>query len=241
MEKASNTPVVFLPGMMCDARLFNPQIARFSRDRALHLASMTQAATIEGIAKTILDTAPPKFAVVGLSMGGIVAMEMLRQAPSRIAGLCLMDTNPKAEAQAIKTAREPQIAKARAGNLRVVMRDEMKPNYLFAGPRRQDVLDLCLDMALGLGSDVFEQQSRALQTRPDQQNTLRNADMPALVLCGEDDRLCPVHRHELMRDLIPNSVLCVVEGAGHLPVLEQPDATNDAICMWLAEVDRHCA
>lgn len=241
MHRSTATPLVLLPGMMCDARLFGPQIARFSRDRAIHLARVTDAPSIEALASICLDQAPDRFALAGLSMGGIVAMEMVRQSPERIVGLCLMDTNPKAEAEAIRAMREPQIARALAGELRSVMRDEMKPNYLHDGPKRQDVLDLCLDMAMGLGSEVFERQSRALQSRPDQQKTLRQVDVPTLVLCGEDDRLCPIHRHELMRDLIQNARLQVIEGAGHLPVLERPDETNEAIARWLADVDERPA
>ena len=150
----------------------------------------------------------------------------------------LMDTNPRAETVEMRAAREPQIRAVRQGGLAVVMREEMKPNYLADGPRRAEILDLCMDMAAALGPDVFISQSRALQTRPDQQETLRaNQKSPALVLCGEDDRPCPVERHELMHALIPGSHLEIVRGAGHLPTLEQPGLTNDALTRWL-ELDR---
>ena len=122
----------------------------------------------------------------------------------------------------------------RAGGLRAVMRDEMKPKYLADGPRRQAVLDLCMTMALDLGPEVFLDQSRALMTRPDRQDVLRDVAVPTLVLCGADDRLCPPSRHELMRDLIPGAVLEVIAEAGHLPVLEQPGPTNAALARWLA-------
>ena len=124
--------------------------------------------------------------------------------------------------------REPQIEKVKQGHLRAVMRDEMKPNYLTDGPRMGQILDLCMAMAETLGPDVFIDQSRALQTRPDQQDTLKTVSMPTLVLCGEDDTLCPLERHELMRDLITGATLTVIKGAGHLPPLEQPAATNEA-------------
>ena len=88
------------------------------------------------------------------------------------------------------------------GRLAEVMRDEMKPNYLTDGPRRSEVLDLCMDMALGLGPQVFVNQSLALMDRPDQSQTLRGANLPALVMCGRDDTLCPLSRHELMADLL---------------------------------------
>ena len=226
-------PLVLLPGMMCDARLFGPQITAFSHDRAVMVCPQGDHDTVAALAKDILNTAPPKFALAGLSMGGIVAMEVLRQAPDRITRLALLDTNPKAESQAVAESREPQIAKVQNGQLRSVMRDEMKPNYLSDGPNMGRTLDLCMAMAETLGPDVFVRQSHALQTRPDQQETLRRVAVPTLILCGEDDTLCPPHRHELMHDLIAHSVLTVIKKAGHLPTLEQPDLTNEALAKWL--------
>lgn len=127
--------------------------------------------------------------------------------------------------------------KAQAGHLRSVMRDEMKPNYLTDGPDRQAILDLCMDMAMDLGPQVFVRQSIALRDRPDRQETLRGLTCPALVLCGREDALCPVERHELMHALIPGSTLTVIDGAGHLPTLEQPDKTNAALAAWLETID----
>ena len=229
----SETPLVLLPGMMCDARLFGPQIDALSSVCPLHLAMITGHDTVEALVAEVLANAPSRFALAGLSMGGIVAMEILRQAPDRVDRVALLDTNPKAEVEAVQKGREPQIARAKAGALRAVMRDEMKPNYLADGPNRQPILDLCMEMAAALGPDVFVRQSRALQTRPDQQDTLRAVRVPALILCGEEDQLCPLHRHELMHGLIEGSRLDVIPGAGHLPTLEKPAETNAALLEWL--------
>lgn len=226
-------PLVLVPGMMCDARLYGPQIAAFSGARTLHLATIAGHDSVAELAHAILLAAPLQFALAGLSMGGIVAMEMHAQAPERIERLALLDTNPKAEAEAVAERRWPQITRVQQGELRAVFRDEMKPHYLADGPRRQDILDLCMEMALGLGPDVFVRQSRALMTRPDRQSTLAAVRVPTLVLCGEDDVLCPRHRHDLMHRLIPGSRLEVIAGAGHLPTLEQREATNAALARWL--------
>lgn len=226
-------PLLLLPGMMCDARLFGPQIDAFSHERPIITAPLNDHPTVAALAAEILGNAPPRFALSGLSMGGIVAMEVIRQAPERVTRLALLDTNPKAEADAIAKRREPQIEKVQAGQLRSVMRDEMKPNYLTDGPHMGQILDLCMAMAETLGPEVFITQSRALQTRPDQQETLRQVSVPSLILCGEDDALCPLHRHTLMHDLIAGSTLTVIKNAGHMPVLEQPDATNEALAKWL--------
>ena len=217
--------------MMCDARLFGAQVAALGAT----VLPVTGAETVQALAAEVLAQAPERFALGGLSMGGIVAMEVIRQAPDRVAGLALMDTNPLAEAEHVKARRQPQMDRAAAGGLGAVMRDEMKPNYLADGPGRAAILDLCMDMALDLGPDVFIRQSRALRDRPDQCETLRGFDRPALVLCGRDDSLCPVARHELMHALLPDSTLRVIEGAGHLPTLEQPDATTAALRRWLEE------
>lgn len=228
-------PIVFLPGLMCDARLFGPQIAELSSDRAVMCAPISQGERIEEIASGLLEVLPAKFALAGLSMGGIVAMEILRRAPDRITRIALMDTNPLPETPQVAAAREPQIIGARSGRLLEVMRDEMKPNYLAPGPQRVDVLNLVMDMAAAMGPEVFVRQSRALQRRRDQQSTLRKCKVPALVLCGEHDALCPVKRHTFMAELIPYAQLKIISNAGHLPTLENPGATTEAILEWLAQ------
>lgn len=226
------TPLVLLPGMMCDARIFAPQIATLSRQRAVQIAPIL-GDTIEQAAALILQAAPPVFALAGLSMGGIVAMEILRQAPARVDRIALLDTNPRYEHPEVQAARLPQIEKVQAGQLMTVMRDEMKPRYLTDGPNRDAILDLCMDMAKSLGPATFVNQSRALASRPDQTETLRASLVRALVLCGRDDGLCPVHRHDLMHSLLRNSTLEIIENAGHLPSLEQPVQTSAALMRWL--------
>ena len=228
------TPLVLIPGMMCDARLFGPQIADLSRERAVMLAPITAASRVEALAEGVLAAAPRRFALAGLSMGGIVAMEVARQAPERVERIALMDTNHRAEGERAAAARGPQIEAARAGRLGEVVRGELGPLYLAPGSGRGDILDLVLDMALGLGAGVFEAQSRALMARPDQTETLRALRMPALVLCGRHDALCPLHRHEAMAEAIPGARLEVVEEAGHLPTLEAPHAVTAALKGWLA-------
>jgi pimeloyl-ACP methyl ester carboxylesterase len=228
-----NEPLVLLPGMMCDGRLFAPQIDALAPGRAIRIGDLSGHSTVAALAKSILATAPSEFALAGLSMGGIVAMEVIRQAPERVTRLALMDTNPKAEADAIKARRGPQIERARAGHLFAVMRDEMKPNYVTDGPERKAILDLCMDMAMTLGPEVFIRQSLALRDRPDQQLNLRKVTVPTLVLCGREDALCPIQRHTLMADLIPGATLEIIDGAGHMPTLEQPDLTTAALIHWL--------
>ncbi|MGP1358660.1 alpha/beta fold hydrolase [Roseicyclus sp.] len=228
------TPLLLLPGMMCDGRLFGPQIAALARKREVLVGDITRASTIPDICRDILRDAPQRFALAGLSMGGIVAMELMAQAPERVERLALLDTNPRAELPEVKARRAPQIEAVRQGGLARVMREELKPNYLAHGARRAGVLDLCMEMALDLGPEVFERQSVALRDRADRQETLRGVRVPTLVLCGREDALCPVERHELMHALVPGSRLAIIEGAGHLPTLERPVETSAALADWLA-------
>jgi len=227
------TPLVLIPGMMCDARLFRPQIDAFSHQWPIHLAPIGGDDTVEAIAAHVLQHAPPRFALAGLSMGGIIAMQIMATAPERVERLALLDTNPWADSPEMSANRDRQIALVRQGKLAAVMRDEMKPNYLANGPGRGRILDLCMDMALMLGDDVFVRQSSALKVRPDQRANLERVDVPTLVLCGAQDTLCPLDRHEEIHRRIPQSNLLLIDGAGHLPTLEQPAATNRAFRDWL--------
>lgn len=228
-------PLVLLPGMMCDGRLFGPQIAALGLHRAIHLAPLTQADSTAALAAAVLADAPPRFALAGLSMGGIVAMEVIAQAPARVTRLALLDTNPLAELPEVQARRGPQMDRVRAGGLHEVMRDEMKPNYLIEGPGKAAVMALCMAMAMDLGPEVFLRQSIALRDRPDRQKVLQGVKVPTLVLCGREDRLCPVERHELMHRLILGARLDIVEGAAHMPTLEQPERTTAALVRWLEE------
>ena len=164
----SPEPIVFLPGMMCDARLFAPQINGLSHERAVMVAPVHLGERIEEIASTILDMTPRRFALCGLSLGGMVAMEIIRRARDRVSRLCLMDTNPVSKTPVRAAEREPQIIAARTGRLEEIMREDLVPHYLAKTPFKAHILELMVDMALSLGPEVFVRQSRALQKRRDQ-------------------------------------------------------------------------
>ena len=222
-----------VPGMMCDERIFSPQIEELSQNLEVTIADISRYPTVRELASDVLKKAPNKFSLLGHSMGGIVAMEIYSQEPKRIEKLILMDTNPKAELDEVKLKREPQIREVNKGKLLEVMRDEMKPNYLAESENKRSVLNVCMDMALTLGPDVFINQSRALQTRADQQNTIQSIKIPVLIMCGSEDKLCPVERHEMMHNMISDSDLKIINNAGHMPTLEQPRETTEVLKEWL--------
>ena len=222
-----------VPGMMCDERIFSPQIEALSQNFEVTIADISNFSSVRELASDVLKKAPKIFSLLGHSMGGIVAMEIYSQAPDRIEKLILMDTNPKAELDEVKLKREPQIREVNKGKLLEVMRDEMKPNYLAESENKRSVLNVCMDMALTLGPHVFINQSRALQSRLDQQNTIQSIKIPVLILCGSEDKLCPVERHEMMHNMITDSDLKIINNAGHMPTLEQPRETTEVIKEWL--------
>jgi len=222
-----------VPGMMCDERIFSPQIEELSKNLEVTVADISSFLTIRELASEVLKKAPKKFSLLGHSMGGIVAMEIYSQEPNRIEKLILMDTNPKAELDEVKLKREPQIRDVNEGKLLEVMRDEMKPNYLADIENQENVLNVCMDMALNLGPDVFINQSKALQTRADQQGTIQSINIPVLIMCGSEDKLCTVERHEMMHNMINNSELKIINNAGHMPTLEQPKETTEVLKQWL--------
>ena len=222
-----------VPGMMCNERIFSPQIEELSKNLEVTVADISNFPSVSELASDVLKKAPKSFSLLGHSMGGIVAMEIYSQQPKRVEKLILMDTNPKAELDEVKLKREPQIREVNKGKLLEVMRDEMKPNYLAESENKRSVLNVCMDMALTLGPDVFINQSRALQTRADQQNTIQSIKIPVLIMCGSEDKLCPVERHEMMHNMISDSDLKIINNAGHMPTLEQPRETTEVIKEWL--------
>lgn len=226
-------PLVLIPGMMCDSRLFAHVLKDLSHDRAVMIAPITRGERIEEIASVLLDQLPAKFALAGISMGGIVAMEILGRIPERITRLCLMGTSPLPEMPQVAAAREPLIVRAKAGQLPEVLREGFPAEYLAAKPSRIEALNLMYQMGEDLGPDLFVRQSRALQKRPDQQGALRKCEVPALILCGAQDPLTPVKRHQFMAELLPRATLRIIDDAGHLPVLETPRRVVSELLNWM--------
>ncbi len=229
-----STNLVLLPGMMCDASLWAQQLKALSDHYSVTVGDIGGAETIAGIAEQVLARAPSSFSLAGLSMGGIVALEMWRRAPQRIERLALLDTNFRADTPERREMRNRQLASASAGGLEALLREELKPNYLADCHRRNTaLLDEVLAMGLKLGPEVFRRQSLALRDRPDSSDTLRAISCPTLVLCGDEDRLCTPDLHREMARQIPGATLHVVAQCGHLCTMEQPDQVNEALIGWL--------
>ncbi len=226
-------PVVFLPGLMCDLRVYGPQLIDLGRELSVAVAPVSDGERIEQIASNILNHLPAKFALVGLSLGGVVAMEILRRAPNRVTRIALMSTNSLAETPQSAADYEPSIIKLRSGQMNEAVQALIPSEHLAPGVERATIVGQLGEMAANVGADAIIRQIRALQRRSDYQPVLRRCKVPALVLCGEHDGLTPVKRHSFMAELIPDAELKVIEGAGHLPTIEQPEATTQALRAWL--------
>ncbi len=230
-------PLLLLPGQLCTADLWAPQRGRLDRVADCRIGDITQDETVEALAERLLATLPwPQFSIAGHSMGGIVAMEMLRQAPHRVQRLALIATNHRAETPERQALRKPQIDEARECGIGAYAHTKLVPLY-GAKDRALSVADtdLIVRMAESLGHDVFRRQSLALRDRSDQTETLAVFIGPALLLCGSEDQLCPISRHTDMAQLLPQATLRVILGAGHLPTLDAPDTVTEALIAWLAQ------
>jgi pimeloyl-ACP methyl ester carboxylesterase len=194
---------------------------------------VAEDSTIETMARSVLADAPARFALAGHSMGGIVALEIVRQAPDRVTRLALIASDCLADPPAVAAAREDLIVAARAGRLAEAMGKALPPEALAPSEARVGLHGALLGMAGELGAETFVRHMRALQRRPDLQRTLRALKVPVLILGGRHDRLCPPRRQEFMAGLAWTARLILLEEAGHAPTLEAPEAVTAALAAWL--------
>ncbi|PZQ96759.1 MAG: alpha/beta hydrolase [Cereibacter sphaeroides] len=227
-------PLLLLPGLACDARVFFHQIVSLSLSRAVMVLPL-KGAIVEEMSQAVLAQAPPRFALCGTGLGGTVALDVIRRAPERVTRVVLISTDPFSETPQAAAAREARIVAARAGRVREAMTSELPAAALFNGAARAEVQEVVGDMARVLGADAFISQSRAMQRRPDHQKTLRRFLLPALMIAGAADMLVPPRRQEFTSELMPKGRFMLVNDAGHLPTMESPEAVSEAVDAFLDE------
>lgn len=227
------TPLLLLPGLLCDERLWRAQIEGLADIADMIVADLTQDDSFPAMARRTLAGAPERFALVGLSMGGYVAQEIMRQAPERVSHLALLDTSARADTPEQTKRRRDLIALSDLGRFRGVT-PRLLP--LLIHPDRLDdrtLVDTVLAMAEAVGGEAFRRQQKAIISRPDGRPDLPRIKVPTLILCGRQDAIATLAMHEEMVALIPGARLEVIEHCGHLATMERPDETNAAMREWL--------
>jgi pimeloyl-ACP methyl ester carboxylesterase len=225
-------PVVFLPGLLCDQALWHHQVRALADVSAPMVADLTLDSSIAAMARRTLAAAPPCFSLVGLSMGGYVALEIMRQAPERVRRLALVDTSARGDSPERIAERQAGMTSLRHGKFvgitRRLLGDLVHPRHF-----EDHVAAEMRSMALRVGGDAFLRQQQAIMTRPDARASLAAFTVETLIVVGEDDRVTPVEHAEEMHAAIAGSRLHVIPDCGHMPALEEPDLLSELLRDWL--------
>ena len=218
---------------MCDDRLWRHQVMHLADIADPIIGDVTKGASMPEMARAVLDAAPERFALAGLSMGGYVALQIMRDAPEPIARLALLDTSARADTLEQTATRRELIELSQEGRFDEVPH-RLLPNIVH--PERLDDARLTLivfAMAEAVGPEAFVRQEEAIIGRPDSREDLQGIACPTLLLCGREDALTHMHLHEEMAALIPGSRLRVIERCGHLSALERQEEVTTALREWL--------
>jgi len=229
----SKIPLILVPGLLCDYRLWSHQSQYLADIAESSIAQSTADDDLSIMARRILADAPPKFALAGLSMGGYVCLEIMRQAPERVRRLALLDTSARPDTPDQSARRRGLIELAEKGRFKGVT-PRLLP--LFLHPARLTDEDLTLavmDMTERVGKDAFLRQQKAILARPDSRPGLAAIEVPTMVACGREDQVTPLEMSEEIAALTPAARLCVIEECGHLSSMERPFAVTALMRDWL--------
>jgi pimeloyl-ACP methyl ester carboxylesterase len=226
-------PLLLLPGLLCDARLWRDQIAALSDIAAPTVADLTEDDRIEAMAGRALALMPERFALAGLSMGGYVAFAILRAAPHRVARLYLMDTSARPDTELQSRRRRGLMALTRAGRFRGVT-PRLLPMLLHPDHAADpELAGAVMAMAERVGKHAFLRQQAAILARPDSRPELPGIRSPTHVLVGAADALTPPDHAAEIAAAIPGARLTVLDGAGHLAPMERPGEVSRLMRDWL--------
>jgi pimeloyl-ACP methyl ester carboxylesterase len=229
----AKVPLILLPGTLCDERLW--ETVNLSDLADVKVCDVSKADTIEGIAKSVLEEAPDKFALAGLSLGGIISLEIMRIAPERVIKLALLDTNPNPPSLEQIEGWERFIDMANNGQFLDITINHLLP-VLIHPHRRNDegLVSTIIDMAEKVGIEGYINQLKAVMTRSDQRPILSTISCPTMILVGREDRVCPLRMSEFLTENIPAANLEIISHSGHLSPLEQPEKVSAALREWLS-------
>jgi pimeloyl-ACP methyl ester carboxylesterase len=231
---ADNLPLLLVPGLTCTAALYAPQVEALWRLGPIMVADHRHEADIGATAARILRNAPPRFALGGLSFGGYIAFEMMRQAPARIERLALLDTSARSDTPEQTATRKTQIAMAQSGRYGEIA-DFSIARYLHRDRQSDPAMTgIVRRMIEETGPEAFVRQLQAIMSRPDSRPLLASIRCPTLVLVGDGDLATPPELNKEIADGIPGARYVVIPDCGHLSTIERPEAVNAALAEWLA-------
>lgn len=236
MSNSERTHLLLLPGLLNDRRLWQRQIADLAELAEVSVADLTVADDIAGLAGAVLAAAPARrFALAGLSMGGYVALEIMRRAPDRVRALALLDTSARPDTSEGRESRRALMDQAETDFPAVV--ETLLPRMVHPSQLDDDeIVGTIRAMAADAGSAVFQRQQRAIMGRPDSRPFLSGIKCPTLVLCGRQDVVTPVDIHQEMVESITHAGFTVIDRCGHLSPLGQPRQVTAALKAWLLHV-----
>lgn len=227
------TPIVLLPGLLCDARLWRDVVTPLCDTVAPMVADLTLDDSVAAMASRTLIAAPPRFALAGLSMGGYVALEIMRQAPERVTHLALLDTSARPDSEERREARRKGIENVKLGKFIGVSRS-LLPSLVAKRNLNTPLAEEVQSMAERLGQDAYIRQQKAILGRIDSRPTLAEIKVPTLIGVGTEDILTPPELAEEMAATIPHADIVRFAKSGHLPTMENPKAVAGAMANWLA-------
>ncbi|MGW3276446.1 alpha/beta fold hydrolase [Nocardia rhamnosiphila] len=232
----ADIPVVFVPGMLCDAQLW-AQVEPGPGFRAVH--GGLDAPSISGMADQVLSAVDGPFVLAGLSLGAIAGFEVLRRAPGRVVGFCAVSTNPHAPTATQYRSWHDMAFRTTRGEFETVVREVIAPTMFGERSGTPELVDSFVAMALRVGSSRFQSQLRAQADRVDSVPALGAVDCPVLVVSADDDALCPREYHRTIAAAIPGSRFETIAGAGHLCTWEAPHRISELLSDWLPAVARY--
>ena len=229
----NSMPILLVPGLVSSPRIYAPVVPALWQFGPVTVANHIRDDHMALIARRILAEATPRFALAGHSMGGYIAFEIMRQAPERVAKLALLNTQARSDTPEATTRRRTMMARARGGEYRAML-DELFPGFVHPSRREDATLrQLVYDMGEDVGAEAFVRQQEAIISRPDSRPVLATIKCPTLVLSGDEDNTIPNALSVEMGDNIHNAKLVILPNCGHLPQVEQPEATAKALVEWL--------
>lgn len=226
-------PLLLLPGLLCDEALFQNQIKSLKAMADCRVMDTTKHDRIDALARAVLTVAPPQFALAGLSMGGYVALEIMRQAPDRVLKLCLFDTSARPDTDEQRAKRRLLLAMSKSGQFKGVT-PRLLPMLIHPDHMQdKELTHIIMTMAERVGREAFHNQQTAILNRIDSRPFLRNIKCPVQLIVGAQDALTPPEIMREIQDGIPGSRVNVLDHCGHLSVLEKPEEVNALMRGWL--------